>query len=138
MPAFHLEKPHFLDGIWYPAGAVVDWAGEKSEHMVPIDEFNAKRHERAKRGGAPLNRGRVISNPNANPPVITGNTMPAKVGMGGPEAPSVPVPGPKDEQDPDFVPPTGSKPLYPGADEAASAPTMPADTTADKPKPKGT
>jgi hypothetical protein len=139
MPGYHLETAHFLDGIWYPAGADIDWSGPPSRHMVPSAEWAEKRKARAERGGGPENRGRVVSNPNANPPTVRGNIMPAKESMAGPEAPSKPAGDgqPQDERNPNFVPPTGSRPISPGADEAAqvsgSAPAKAPD--GDKPKP---
>ncbi|MCA1831224.1 MAG: hypothetical protein LC750_00490 [Actinobacteria bacterium] len=129
MTVYHLEKAHFLDGIWYPAGADIEWAGPPSQHMVPSAEWAERRRDRAERGGGPPNRARVISNPNANPPVVRGNTLPAKEANAGPEAPAESAGAPNDERNPGFVPPNQSRPINPGADEAAQVPSAPQGET---------
>lgn len=118
MARYFIETAHFLDKIWYPAGATIDWDGPPSEHMIPIEEYQKRRENRA---GGDENRGQVVSNPNASPPVVAANTQPAKVAMAGPEEPAVAVSAPQDERNPDFVRPNLSKPIRPGADEAAQS-----------------
>lgn len=120
MARYVLKTPHFLDNVWYPAGAEIDWAGPKSKEMVPSDQWAMQRKQRA--SGVQATRGHVVSNPNANQPAVTGNIFPAKPTMAGPEAPAVPVAGPQDERNPDFVPPSGGRPLHPGvADDKSDA-----------------
>jgi hypothetical protein len=136
MARYYIETAHFLDKIWYPAGATIDWDGPPSEHMIPIEQWEARRENRA----GSENRGQVVSNPNASPPVITANTQPAKVAMAGPEEPAEAVALPNDERNPDFVRPNLSKPIAPGADEAAqSAPAKQSRkrSTSAAPKSKG-
>jgi hypothetical protein len=119
MARYVLKTAHFLDNVWYPAGAEIEWAGPKSAQMVPSDQW-AMRRNRQRAGAGSINRGRVVSNPNANPPAVSGNIFPAKPTMAGPEAPAVPVAGPQDERNPEFVPPSGGRPLHPGVAEDAS------------------
>jgi hypothetical protein len=117
MARYYIETAHFLDKIWYPAGATIDWDGPPSEHMIPIEEWQARREKRAAvrtaaRSSAIRTRAR---------PRLPATRLPAKGrdgwtrGAGGCRC------LPNDERNPDFVPPNLSKPITPGADEAAQS-----------------
>jgi hypothetical protein len=53
MARYYIETAHFLDKIWYPAGATIDWDGPPSEHMIPIEEWKPPREGRGKREPRP-------------------------------------------------------------------------------------
>jgi hypothetical protein len=119
MARYVLKTAHFLDSVWYPAGAEIEWSGTPSKQMVPSAEWKNRREQG--NDGKAQHHASVVSNPNANPPVVTGNIFPAKAGMAGPEAPAEAVAGPQDERNPDFVPPNQSRPIHPGVAEDLDA-----------------
>ena len=43
MARYKLEEPHFLDNRYYEAGSIVEWPGNPSRKMTPVEEVAQQR-----------------------------------------------------------------------------------------------
>lgn len=43
MARYQLEEPHFLDNRYYEAGSIVEWPGNPSRKMTPVEEVAKQR-----------------------------------------------------------------------------------------------